>query len=168
MQIAKVFKYAFLLSLTLASFQTFAHQGKGYRIISETTETSPGAVGGIMDVTQTRPPLGYASALANAPNQHSHRNQYSYVEGNHGVTIRNNTAQNQLYKYIMEVNCDNRLFRSVKHIELFPEGTFTNQSKSFVVVQEEKVGTFPIKAMTQVIGESNSSFEGQGKLVVEG
>lgn len=169
MNIKNVAKLFFVLGLTVVSLQAYAHQGKGYRIISEKVEMSPGAIGGLieLDSKSNGDTRKYAEVMTSAPDKTMDRNESVYVEGYHTMSIRNTTQQTQLYKYVMEVNCGNRSFRNIKHIELYPQGTFTNSSSSYLVVQENRPGTYKINAITEIVGESSGAQRATGKLVVK-
>ncbi len=147
-------KYRLLSALLISSLTipVFAYQGKNYRIINEQVTHSANFNGGF----ETRTPKTlYVNAMAWSYNASGHTYEYIKVQGDHNISLSNSTKMTQRYTYQYSLSCEDAYENFERTIELFPGGTFTDNSHSFGTVQKESSGTFGIHVLTSVSGAEN-------------
>ena len=147
------------------SMNTFALQGKGFKLLSETIESSPGAIGGFVQKSSSNMPF-YVYAWSHAHDAQGRPHQNIQLHGNHSFTINNYTNQKQIYTYKYEINSDGQYFRKIDHIEVIPGGFAMDSADSFLAIVHSHVGTWTINAITDVTGETRNNYIASGTLKV--
>lgn len=79
------------------------------------------------------------------------------VKSWHNIGISNYTKQYQRYTYTYTLICENFRGTYSRDVDLPPNTNFNDSSESNGTVQEDRIGTYPIRAATQISG-SESGF----------
>jgi hypothetical protein len=155
---------------SLFHVSAYALQGHGYRIISETIESSPGAKGGFAQIDKNVNNItrNMAFAWSQAYDAVSRVNENTVLKGNHSFNVTNNTKQKQTYTYKYELNCDGQYFRKTDRIEVQPGGVVSDAANSYLTTSHRSSGFFRVNAVTDVSGESSHNHVGTATLRVIG
>ena len=155
--------------LACFTLNAFAYEGHGFRVISSTIESSPGAKGGF---TQSQALSKKSSAVAFAWSQaydaEGMAGENVVLRGNHSFNVTNYTKTNQTYTYKYELNCDGQYFRKIDKVEVRPGGVVSDASNSYLTTFHRQGGMFGINAVTDVAGESSNNHVARGSLRVRG
>ena len=151
--------------IATVGMNAFALEGKGFKVLSETIESSPGAVGGFVPQTPSSQPYVYADATAQNADGRTHEN--IRLSGSHRFNVSNYTKEKQIYNYKYEINCDGMYFRKTDKIEVSPGGYASDSASSFLYVSFSQPGNWSINAITEVTGESNGNHWDRATLRVE-
>jgi hypothetical protein len=147
----------------------FAYTGQKFRVLDESTNSTPGFNFKVEEATQTSKNAEgniSASARADAPNRSGTVGGYSQIDGYHTINISNNTNKNQTYEYAYSLDCEESHGSYTRHIEVYPGGFFSTNDHSYGTVQKYSVGTYRITATTKVSGESSASDTSYGNLYI--
>ena len=160
----------FLSAITLVSFNVFAYEGHGFRILSSTIESSPGAVGGFKPAAPslTKKTPGVVFAWSQAYDAEGYPGENVVLKGNHSFNATNYTKQSQTYTYKYELNCDGQFFRKVDRVEVRPGGVVSDTSNSYLTTFHRQPGLFRINAATDVTGEASNNHVGVATLRIRG
>ena len=157
-----------LLCISLFSLNVYALEGHGFRVISESIESSPGASGGFKPsatgVSKKSPLVAFVTSQAYDAEGRMDSNVV--LRGHHSFNVSNYTKVNQLYTYKYELSCDGQYFRKTDRIEVRPGGTASDMSDSYLSVYHRQPGFFRIISLTDVAGESSNSHVATGTLRV--
>lgn len=158
-------KFKIMMSVLFAtiSLNAFALEGKGFRILSETIESSPGAVGGFIQKSSSSQPFYvYAWSLAHDAGGHPHQNVR--LSGSHSFNISNYTKQEQVYTYKYELTCDGQYFRKIDKVKVAPGGFIMDSADSYLYTVHSRTGSWTINVVTDVAGESSNNHVSNGTL----
>lgn len=156
-----------MIALSTISMNVLALEGKGFRILSETIEASPGVIGGFIQkpTLQSAKPL-VAQAWSQAHSEEGRVYQNIRLMGNHHFNISNYTNQKQTYTYKYELNCDGQYFRKVDVVEVSPGGYMTQSADSYIYSQHIRSGLWTVNVTTDITGESSAHYLSTGTLRV--
>ncbi|OGT41164.1 MAG: hypothetical protein A3F42_00785 [Gammaproteobacteria bacterium RIFCSPHIGHO2_12_FULL_37_34] len=157
-------KFKFVISALIASMSmnAFALEGKGFKILSETIESSPGAIGGFIQQSSSSKPYVYTWSLAHNADGHPHQNVRLW--GNHSFNVNNYTKEKQIYTYKYEITCDGQYFRKIDKVQVAPGGFLTDSADSFLYTSHSRAGSWTINVITDVTGESSNNHSSNGTL----
>ena len=150
-------KFSFLLFFILGLFQlnAYALDGHGFRILSETIERSPGAVGGFEPGTGKKS-NAIALTWSQAYDAQGLAGANVMLRANHSFNVTNYTKEKQIYTYKYELNCDGQFIRKVDKIEVRPGGVVNDHGDSYLSTYHRTKGLYQINASTEVSGESGN------------
>lgn len=132
-----------------------------YTVISEKTTSSPG-FNAHFEVTtmneQVKKNLSprYVSALSWAYDTSGHPMEFIKIQGDHNISITNETSQKRRYTYTYTLYCASAYASHEKTIELSPRESFTEAAHSYGVVQEKNEDSFGIHVGTKISGDENT------------
>lgn len=146
------------LLLSLICLTSYAYEGKNFRIISEKVSKSPNFQGGFIDNQKKIlfKPM-YMNVISWAYNAEGRTYEYVKIQGDHTISLSNDTSQTKRYKYTYALSCENAFENFEREIEIYPHGSFNDNGHSFGTVQKESSGTFGIHVMTKVTGAENGT-----------
>lgn len=153
------------MALSFISINAMAFEGQGFKIISERITKSPGFIGGFQEVAPKKKSL-YISALSWAYDARGRVMDYVRVQGDHNVSISNETNQTQRYTYTYILSCESAYENFERTIDIYPHGNFIDSSSSYGEVQEEETGSFRIRVATQVSGAESAFHEASAILSI--
>ena len=145
----------------------------GYRVYDEEIHSAPGFQ---LHVEHLAP--GTAKAMAekksmmsgrtrtSVPSRSGRVNQSITVDGYHDFSIYNSTNRVQTYELYSELNCHNLRSYYRRHVDVYPNGSFSNNDHTFGTVQESYAGNYRIEAETRQSGESSDSSRDSNTLSV--
>lgn len=145
------------LPLLAVSFNALA-----YQVISEKITSSPGFNYQVdhvsnSDVVKKTFSPNYASAMAWAYDSQGRPMEFIKIQGDHNITITNDTSKRARYTYTYTLRCLNASGNYERTIDLSPHETFTDSSHNYGTVQEGKEGNYGIRVTTSISGAENSS-----------
>ncbi|HTM63655.1 MAG TPA: hypothetical protein VL360_04045 [Gammaproteobacteria bacterium] len=159
--------FLFLFVLSMLGCNAFALEGHGFRLISSTIETSPGAKGWFKP-TSDKKSSKVAMTRSIAYDAEGYAGMNIMLRGSHSVSITNYTNQNQIYTYKYEINCDGQYFRKVDRVEVRPGGVANENGDSYLSTYHRTKGFFSINVATEVAGESSNRHVNSATLRVIG
>lgn len=162
-------KSAILLFVTilLANGNIFAYEGKGFKIISEKITKSPGFKGGFKQLPSKKKWFPtYANAMSQAYNAEGHIKEYITIQGDHRVNIVNTTNQTRRYNYKYTLSCASAYEHFEHTIDIYPQGNFADNSRSYGLVQKEEPGVHKINVTTHISGAESASHTASGILKI--
>lgn len=145
------------LSLLAMSANVLAMEGNGFRIVSEKMTSTPGfdahfeSVETPSSLKKIMSPK-YVNAMSWAFDARGHVREYIKVQGDHNVSITNNTSKVSRYTYTYTLYCESAYASFERTIDINPQGTFTDASHSYGTVQKDNSGTFGIHVGTKIDG----------------
>lgn len=157
----KILKGITCLLVMGISFCSFAYEATpGVKIISEKFESHGFTNGHIesLPVKKNLKPM-YVNALSMTSDAIGHLREHTTVKSWHDVSITNNTSQTQRYTYVYVLSCESLYQNFSRTVEIPARGSFSDSSHNYGDVQKEEIGSFSIKASTQISG-GDSGFHG--------
>jgi hypothetical protein len=133
-----------------------------YQVINEKTTSTPGFnfqvehVSNSSMVKKTFSPE-YASAMAWAYDAQGRPMEYIKIQGDHNITITNDTSKRARYTYTYTLRCLNASGNYERTVDLAPHETFTGSSHNYGTVQEGSEGSYNIRVTTSISGAENSA-----------
>ncbi|HLB42858.1 MAG TPA: hypothetical protein VJN02_08445 [Gammaproteobacteria bacterium] len=160
-------KFRLVISTLIASMSMniFALEGKGFKILSETIESSPGAVGGFIQKPSPSN-LSYVYAWSQAHDAQGHPHQNIQLRGSHSFNITNSSKERQIYTYKYEITCDGQYFRKIDKVQLAPGGVLADSADSYLYTVHSRTGSWTINVITDVTGETGNNRVANGMLRV--
>ena len=151
----------------LASMGVFAYEGKGFKIISEEMTQSPGFKGGIKHLPSKKKWLPmYANAMSQAYDAEGHVKEHITIQGGHSINLVNSTNQTRRYSYKYTLSCAGAYEHFGQTIDIYPQGSFADNSRTYGVVQKEEPGVHKINVTTQISGAESASHTAYGTLKI--
>lgn len=144
-----------LIGLSILAFATasYAEEGKGYHIVSESIKSSPGFNGHITHDNVKKKLAGIITGVtADTYDRSGNVNQYIKVDSDHSVNIVNNTDYIQRYTYVYKLMCEQEYQEFDRTVDIDPHGNFSDQSHNYGVVQMGKPIQTHIIATTEISG----------------
>ncbi len=155
------------IALSLLSVTAFAYQGHGYKILNERITSSPGFNFKVIDSSKTAySSPNYITASASVNDVRGRPNEYIKLEGYHHVNISNSTTQIQRYRFMYDLKCVDAAGSFSRDIEIYPHGTFSDDTMTFATFQPTTEGLFDIYATTQITGAENTRNESKASAYI--
>lgn len=152
-----------LLTLSAASLNLYAYEGRGFKIIDEKITSSKNSHGGIVSLPILYS-LGSTASGAMVSDKAGKPNQFVRLDSDHSLSIRNNNLEvkSYTYKYFLTCGDFNQSFERTLSIE--PNGYFDDHAQIFGNVQKALVGNYKITATTWINGSEFNKSESNATL----
>jgi hypothetical protein len=159
-------KTAAILTLSVISLNAFAFHGENFKVVSEKLTQSPGFNGGIVSKDDKENKTFSATAKAWTYNSSGKPMEYIKIAGDHDANFLNDTDKTMRYTYTYILSSESAYQNFERTIDLYPQGHFSDSSRSYGTVQKEKEGIYPINASTRVSGADSAYHEAHATLKI--
>ena len=136
------------IALSAISISAIAAGGHGYRIINTTITGTPGS--GFIEGYKAKSMS--AQPTVSTSDAQGRISEYIKIQANHGVNLSNFSKVTARYTYTYDLDCRQASAHYSRTVDIFPNGTFYDNSLSYTAVQELSEGNWPINAMTKIDG----------------
>lgn len=144
----------FLGKLSLLAAAILSTNAMAYRIISETTRSTPG-----FDVKWTHDMsssiVKKSMSVGSATRTHDvegRQMQYLMIDSDHGLKIKNDKGKTLIYTLTYNLKCLNSVSEHIQNVEIDKDEYFDSTVKAFATLQDNRIGEFPIYASTILSG----------------
>lgn len=161
------------LLLTVAAI-TLASNVYAFRILDEKFVATPGHDAHIEEITSN-----FSSSMQEAEKKMlagktrtevssatTYVNENTYVNGYHYFNVYNGTNFVQQYEMSVQLDCESLHEYYVRHVELKPGESYTQNFRTYGVVQKSQPGRYQIEGKTALAGETSDSSSDRNWLYV--
>ena len=156
--------------LTVFSVNVFAWEGRGFKIISEKTEMTPGLKGTFVRtnnyLTNKNTTINATQAMSLAHDAHGLVNQNIEIYGQHSYYIFNNTSIKQRYHFNYTTECNHQFMSHYGDVDVEKGGRFQDAGDIFFMTNKQHTRHWIITATTKVHGESSDTHKSKATLTV--